>query len=76
MQYMVTYDPRGNLYRVWDDVRDFVPETGLAQWRSVNLWNVVSKRINFLEMNSVWGERMEQDVNESVFDVDQLRDYQ
>jgi hypothetical protein len=74
MQYMITYDPRGNIYRIWDEVRDFVPDKGLYQWQSVNLWNLVSRRINFLVMDAVW-DTIEEDVNESIMDVDQLRDY-
>lgn len=76
LQLMVTYDPRGQLYRMWDDARDFDPQTGLWQWRSVNLWNMVSKRVNFLEMTSQWGDALETEVGGSVFDIDQLRDFQ
>ncbi|MCF4165750.1 outer membrane lipoprotein-sorting protein [Zavarzinia compransoris] len=68
------YDARGNLMRVWYDSRDWVPNTGQAQWRQVALWNVISNRITWLEMESRW-ENLDTNPTPSLFDIDQLRDY-
>ena len=76
MQYQETYDPRGNLFRVYEDQRDYDPETGLFQWRSLTIWNRVSHRVDFVEMDSDWSSALTDEVDESIFDIDQLRDFQ
>jgi hypothetical protein len=68
------FDARGNLMRVWYDSRDWVPETGLAEWRQVAVWNLVSKRMTWLTMDSRWVD-LEHHPQPKIFDVDQLRDY-
>ncbi|MCW0182664.1 outer membrane lipoprotein-sorting protein [Zavarzinia sp.] len=68
------FDARGNLMRVWYDSRDWTPQTGQAQWRQVALWNVISKRVSWLEMQSRWQD-LDTNPTPSLFDIDQLRDY-
>jgi len=75
MQYHMTWDPRGNPLRNWDDSRAWRPEFGDAQWRSAIVNNHVTKRFSSLVMDSQWDDRDER-VSEEMFDVDQLRDYQ
>lgn len=67
-------DARGNDMRVWYDVRDWVPETGLMQWRQVPIWNLIVKRMTFLTMDARWDD-LENNPTVATFDVDQLRDY-
>lgn len=71
--YQEMYDQQGNLWRVIDDARDMVPETGLWMWRNYVHWNVISKRYNRLEMFSDWAV-MDEDMS-GMFDIDVLRDY-
>jgi len=68
------YDPRGKLLRVLDDARDWQPSTGLAAWKNYVIWNVNSKRWNYLNMTSDW-KNYKQDIS-GQFDIDVLRDYQ
>lgn len=75
MQYHMTWDPRGNPLRNWDDSRAWRPSIGDAQWRSVIVNNEVSKRASTLYMTPNWKDR-DLEVSEEMFDVDQLRDYQ
>ena len=75
MQYHMTWDPRGNPLRNWDDSRAWRPSVGDAQWRSVIVNNEVSQRASTLYMTPNWDNR-EEEVSEEMFDVDQLRDYQ
>ena len=75
MQYHMTWDPRGNPMRNWDDVRAWRPAVGDAQWRSAIVNNYVTKRFSSLKMEPQW-EGREDRVTEEMFDVDQLRDYQ
>ncbi|PWR17946.1 outer membrane lipoprotein-sorting protein, partial [Zavarzinia compransoris] len=56
------------------DSRDWVPTTGQAQWKQVAIWNVISKRVTWLTMDSRWQD-LERNPTPSLFDVDQLRDY-
>ncbi len=72
-QYQEMYDARGNLYRIIDDARAFIPATGLWMWRNYVLWNVISKRYNRIELNPVW-EVANKDMT-SVLDIEHLRDY-
>jgi len=75
MQYHMTWDPRGNPLRNWDDVRAWRPTVGDAQWTSVIVNNYVTKRASTLNMTPAWDDRDER-ISEEMFDVDQLRDYQ
>ncbi len=68
-------DARGNLFRMWYDSRDWVPETGLAQWRHVPIWNPISKRTTWLTMDARWDD-LQNNPTVATFDVDQLRDFQ
>ncbi|HIE86232.1 MAG: outer membrane lipoprotein-sorting protein [bacterium] len=74
MQYHMTWDPRGNPYRNWEDSRAWRPSEGDAQWRYVMVNNYVTKRMTTLYMTPNW-ERRDLIVTEEMFDVDQLRDY-
>ena len=71
-QWMEMYDRRGNLWRAWDDSRWWQPTTGKAMWRSVIIPNLVSERHTFLLMSPDWEGASNN--NNSLFDVDQLRD--
>jgi len=75
MQYHMTYDPRGNPLRNWDDSRSWRPFDGDAQWRHVTVYNAINKRFNTLFMTPNWDDRAT-GVTDEQFDVDQLRDYQ
>ncbi|AFT68270.1 outer membrane lipoprotein-sorting protein [Cycloclasticus sp. P1] len=70
-----TWDPRGNLFRSYVDARDFLPATGVSVWGALIIRNSVSHRTSTMWMNSTW-ENLDEIVDESMFDVDQLRDYQ
>lgn len=74
MQYHTTWDPRGNVYRTWEDSRAFRPTEGDAQWRFAIVNNHVSKRTGGFFATPSWEDR-ETRVSEEMFDVDQLRDY-
>ncbi|HIL92265.1 MAG TPA: DUF1329 domain-containing protein [Cycloclasticus sp.] len=75
LQYQMTWDPRGNPFRTWEDSRDWRPATGDAMWKNVIITNETTQRHTTLEMTPNWNDRAE-DVSEEMFDVDQLRDYQ
>jgi len=75
MQYHMTWDPRGNKYRNWDDSRAWRPTKGDAQWRFVLVNNEINRRANWLRMTPNWDKR-DRRITEEMFDVDQLRDYQ
>ncbi|MBL4743423.1 MAG: outer membrane lipoprotein-sorting protein [Cycloclasticus sp.] len=75
LQYQMTWDPRGNPYRTWEDSRDWRPSTGDAMWKNVIITNEATQRHTTLEMTPIW-ENRDEDVSEEMFDVDQLRDYQ
>jgi len=75
LQYQMTWDPRGNPLRTWEDARDWRPATGDAMWRNVVIHNETTQRHTTLRMTPNWGDR-EEDVTEEMFDIDQLRDYQ
>lgn len=70
--YKEMYDRTGQLLRIWTDSRDFVPQSGEAQWRNAIVANVNAKRVTLVEMKSAW-ERA--DMNNSLFDIDQLRNH-
>lgn len=71
--YQEMYDQRGNLWRVLDDARDWDPSTGLGMWENYVIWNTVSRRWNYLNMDSDW-VGYENDISPN-FDIDVLRDY-
>jgi hypothetical protein len=73
-QYHMTWDPRGNPLRNWDDVRDFRPSTGDMSWSSALVSNQTTQRASTLFMDTDW-EGMGENVTEEMFDVEQLRDY-
>jgi len=75
LQYQMTWDPRGNPLRTWEDSRDWRPATGDAMWKSVLIHNETTKRHTTLRMHPNWNDR-EEEVTEEMFDIDQLRDYQ
>jgi hypothetical protein len=68
------YDARGNPMRIWYDSRDWVPQTGLAQWRQVPIWNLVAHRMTWLTMDSRWNG-LDKSLTARTFDIDQLRDF-
>lgn len=75
MQYHTTWDPRGNVYRTWEDSRAFRPTEGDAQWRFSIVNNHVTKRSGGFFVDAGW-ENRENEVTEEMFDIDLLRDYQ
>ena len=75
-QYQEMYDQRGNLWRVWDDMRDFNPSTGEAQYRQVLNWNTRDKRFTYIHINAIWsGKEFETEPTPALFNIDQVRDY-
>jgi len=74
-RHHITWDPRGNLLKSYDDNRDWKPSTGEGQWGRLLIRNHVSHRTSTMRMTSTWVDR-DVIVDESMFDVDQLRDYQ
>ena len=74
LQHEEMYDRRGNLWRVWDDVRDFDPKTGQAMWKTVLEWNPISHRLTHLSMESSW-DTVHKEPSATTFDIDLLRDY-
>lgn len=75
MQYHMTWDPRGNPFRNWEDSRAWRPTVGDAMWRYVMVNNYVTKRMSTLFMTPAWEDRGDRITGE-MFDVDLLRDYQ
>ena len=69
------WDPRGNLFRSYLDVRDYKPSTGESNWGAIIIRNEVTQRTSTMRMTATW-ENLGEAVDESMFDVDQLRDYQ
>lgn len=74
-QYEEMYDKQGNLWRVWDDVRDFDPLTGRAMWKNVLEWNPINKRLTHLVMESDWDAIENGEPAPALFNIDRLRDY-
>ncbi len=72
--YQEMYDRRGNLFRLWDDVRDFKPSTGQALWKSILNWNPISNRLTRIDIDSSW-DHLEKGLDPSLFDIEELRDY-
>ena len=71
----ITWDPRGNMFKSWDEKRDWKPSTGEGNWGGVLIRNNVNHRVTTMNMTATW-EDLDVVVDESMFDVDQLRDYQ
>lgn len=74
-QYEEMYDKKGNLWRVWDDSRDFDPKTGRAMWKNVIEWNPINKRLTHLIMESDWDAVNKGEPAPALFNIDRLRDY-
>lgn len=74
-QYEEMYDKTGNLWRVWDDARDFEPSTGRAMWKNVIEWNPINKRLTHLIMESDWDAVNKGEPAPALFNIDRLRDY-
>ncbi len=74
-RHQSTWDPRGNLFKSYDDYRDWMPSTGEGQWGALILVNNVTRRTTTMTMDATWTDRGV-NIDESMFDVDQLRDYQ
>ncbi|MEH6502681.1 MAG: outer membrane lipoprotein-sorting protein [Cycloclasticus sp.] len=74
LQFQMTWDPRGNPLRTWEDGRDWRPATGDAMWSNVIITNETTQRHTTIQFNPIWEDRAE-NVTEEVFDIDQLRDY-
>jgi len=73
-QYHMTWDPRGNPLRNWDDIRDFRPSIGDSSWSSIIIVNQTTQRASTLLVDTDW-EGMGVNVTDEMFDVEQLRDY-
>ncbi len=71
----ITWDPRGNMFKSYDENRDWKPSTGEASWGRILVRNNVTQRSTTMRMTATW-EDLDVVVDESMFDVDQLRDYQ
>ncbi len=71
-QSVEMYDRRGNLWRIFEDSRWWQPDTGRAQWRTVIIPNLISKRHSMLSISSNWDAAARN--NAALFDVDKLRD--
>jgi len=71
----ITWDPRGNMFKSYDEKRDWKPSTGEGNWGGIIIRNNVTHRVTTMNMTATW-EDLDVVVDESMFDVDQLRDYQ
>ena len=66
------FDRNGDLWRVWDDARDWEPTTGRFMWRSAVIANDRDKRATVITVDSAW-EKLDTMTN-AIFNIDQLRD--
>ena len=71
----ISWDPRGNIFKSYDESRDWNPSTGEGNWGVIVARNNVTHRSMTMHMTGTW-EDLDLVVDESTFDVDQLRDYQ
>ncbi len=71
----ITWDPRGNIFKSYDENRDWKPSTGEGSWGRILVRNNVTHRSTTMRMTATW-EDLDVVVDDSMFDVDQLRDYQ
>jgi hypothetical protein len=69
------YDKKGNLWRTWwDDVRFWNPQTGIAMWRGVGIWDPINRHHTYLQMN-VNFEEARKGTKAQYFDIETLRTY-
>ena len=71
-QYLEMFDINGEIWRVWDDTRDWEPTTGRFMWRSAVIANDRDKRATVITVDSAW-EKLDTMTN-AIFNIDQLRD--
>ena len=71
-QYLEMFDRNGDLWRIWDDSRDWEPTTGRFMWRSAIIANVRDERATVITVDSAW-EKLDTMIN-AIFNIDQLRD--
>ncbi|MBV45157.1 MAG: hypothetical protein CML87_04850 [Rhodobiaceae bacterium] len=71
-QYLEMFDRNGEIWRVWDDTRDWEPTTGRFMWRSAVIANDRDKRATVITVDSAW-EKLDTMTN-AIFNIDQLRD--
>jgi len=71
-QYLEMFDRNGDLWRIWDDSRDWEPTTGRFMWRSAVIANVRDERATVITVDSAW-EKLDTMTN-AIFNIDQLRD--
>ena len=71
-QYLEMFDRNGDLWRIWDDSRDWEPTTGRFMWRSAIIANVRDERATVITVDSAW-EKLDTMTN-AIFNIDQLRD--
>ncbi|MFT6624175.1 MAG: hypothetical protein ACJAZI_000235 [Cycloclasticus sp.] len=70
----ITWGPRGNIFKSYDENRDWKPSTGEGSWGRIMVRNNVTHRTTTMRMTATWKD-LDVAVDESMFDVDQLRDY-
>jgi len=66
------FDRNGEIWRIWDDTRDWEPTTGRFMWRSAIIANDRDKRATVITVDSAW-EKLDTMTN-AIFNIDQLRD--
>jgi hypothetical protein len=71
-QYLEMVDRNGEVWRIWDDTRDWEPTTGRFMWRSAIIANVRDERATVITVDSAW-EKLDSMTN-AIFNIDQLRD--
>jgi hypothetical protein len=71
-QYLEMVDRNGDIWRIWDDTRDWEPTTGRFMWRSAIIANVRDERATIITVDSAW-EKIDSMTN-AIFNIDQLRD--
>ena len=71
-QYLEMFDRNGDIWRIWDDTRDWEPTTGRYMWRSAIIANVRDERATIITVDSAW-EKLDTMTN-AIFNIDQLRD--
>ena len=71
-QYLEMVDRNGDIWRIWDDTRDWEPTTGRFMWRSAVIANVRDERATIITVDSAW-DKLDSMTN-AIFNIDQLRD--
>jgi len=69
---MEMVDRNGDIWRIWDDTRDWEPTTGRFMWRGAVIANVRDERATVITVDSAW-EKLDSMTN-AIFNIDQLRD--